>query len=379
MLGLRKRAKKIMLKYIKIRNFRSFKELDIDSLGQVNLISGKNNAGKTALLEAFQLHVSNFSRNTLSTILSDREELFSKNISRNELSPLRHFYFGHNITQENTPLILKSNSNTQELQFGRSVLIKEEDKLTRKFEYLDIDEAKLIGVESEGSISVINHSSLHGAKAIGPLFNDESQYFRKMKVRASREISDVDNVNFVPSGNIDTSLLSILWDRISLTDLEEHVLAGLQIIEPRISGITFVQQDTGSSRRIPIVRLSHLPEPVTLRSLGDGMTRICHIVLSLVNSINGTLLIDEFENGLHWSVQEKIWKVVFQLSKKHSIQVVATTHSNDCISSFTKSWNQDSPFGAFYRMELDKKETIKAVSYNLEDLEDSLNFDVEVR
>ena len=41
-----------MLKHLKIRNFRIFKALEIDRLGRINLIAGKNNAGKTSLLEA---------------------------------------------------------------------------------------------------------------------------------------------------------------------------------------------------------------------------------------------------------------------------------------------------------------------------------------
>src|SRR5260370_11189125 len=45
-----------MLRSFTIKNFRCFRELHIDSLERVNLIAGKNNTGKTALLEALRLH-----------------------------------------------------------------------------------------------------------------------------------------------------------------------------------------------------------------------------------------------------------------------------------------------------------------------------------
>ena len=44
-----------MLKRLQIRNFRGFNALEIDQLSGINLIAGKNNSGKTSLLEAIFL------------------------------------------------------------------------------------------------------------------------------------------------------------------------------------------------------------------------------------------------------------------------------------------------------------------------------------
>ena len=44
-----------MLKSLSIKNFRLFRELQIDTLNRINLISGENDTGKTALLEALCL------------------------------------------------------------------------------------------------------------------------------------------------------------------------------------------------------------------------------------------------------------------------------------------------------------------------------------
>src|SRR5260370_18400891 len=45
-----------MLKHITIKNFRCFVSLQLGKLERVNVIAGKNNTGKTALLEAIHLH-----------------------------------------------------------------------------------------------------------------------------------------------------------------------------------------------------------------------------------------------------------------------------------------------------------------------------------
>ena len=44
-----------MLKRLQIRNFRGFNALEINQLSGINLIAGKNNSGKTSLLEAIFL------------------------------------------------------------------------------------------------------------------------------------------------------------------------------------------------------------------------------------------------------------------------------------------------------------------------------------
>ncbi len=46
----------LILSSLEIRNFRAFHDLKIERLGRVNLIVGKNNVGKTSLLEALQLY-----------------------------------------------------------------------------------------------------------------------------------------------------------------------------------------------------------------------------------------------------------------------------------------------------------------------------------
>lgn len=70
--------------------------------------------------------------------------------------------------------------------------------------------------------------------------------------------------------------------------------------------------------------------------MGDGMLRVLQLILKAYPAKGGFLLIDELENGLHYSVQEKVWNLLFDLAEKFNIQVFAATHSWDCIESFAK-------------------------------------------
>lgn len=71
-----------------------------------------------------------------------------------------------------------------------------------------------------------------------------------------------------------------------------------------------------------------------MSSMGDGINRILTVILALVNCKGGVFLLDEFETGLHYTVQTQLWRVIFMLSEKLNVQVFATSHSHDCINSF---------------------------------------------
>ena len=98
------------------------------------------------------------------------------------------------------------------------------------------------------------------------------------------------------------------------------------------------------------MRTAKIASPVPLRSFGDGMNRLFSIILNLVNSRDRLLLIDEFENGLHHSVQLDAWRIVFRLAHSLDIQVFATTHSCDTIETFLKAARETPDTGVLIRM-----------------------------
>ena len=126
------------------------------------------------------------------------------------------------------------------------------------------------------------------------------------------------------------------------------VIDGLKLIEARLLGLAFVENPR--EERLPLVKLKGQEERVPLKSLGDGVTRVFHIMLALVNAKDGVLLIDEFENGLHWTVQESVWRVLFQMANRLNVQVFCTTHSRDCIKAFDAVWQEFENEGAFFRL-----------------------------
>ena len=169
-----------------------------------------------------------------------------------------------------------------------------------------------------------------------------------------------------------------LWDKTALTDLEKDVLEALRIIEPKISAVSMVGGEGRSRARTAIVRAGHFSRPVPLRSFGDGMNRLFVIVLSLVNARGGLLLVDEFENGLHYTVQLDAWRMIFQLAQKLDVQVFATTHSQDTIATFQKASSESPEEGMYLRLSRWRDGVIH-LAWGEEELASAIRASIEMR
>jgi predicted ATP-dependent endonuclease of OLD family len=99
----------------------------------------------------------------------------------------------------------------------------------------------------------------------------------------------------------------------------------------------------------------------------------------LVNARNGLLLVDEIENGLHYSAQLDVWRLINRLASRLNVQVFATTHSWDCIESFQKAAQEDTQNeGILIRLE-SKKGKIVATLFDEKELGIATREQIEVR
>ncbi|MDM8527963.1 AAA family ATPase [Anaerolineales bacterium HSG24] len=367
-----------MLESFVVENFRLFGKLELNRLGRVNLFVGRNNAGKSALLEAILLYVSKFSPEVMFDLLYARQEHWEPETlrysNRQNLNPARHFFKNHvmpDLFSDGFKLSSGQPHDTIHVKTGAYSIDKDPENGTQVRRKLKLEEIKKLD-SNFYDLYLITEIAKNSSIIIS--LQVDFDYFR-IQARSKPRIETIP-YQFVPTQEIYHDELSVLWDNISLTDLELEVVKGLKLIESMIFGLAFV--DSGAEGRIPLVKLQNLDERLPLKSLGDGMTRLFQIVLSLVSAKGGVLLIDEFENGLHWEVQEKVWRVVFELAEKLEVQVFATTHSRDCIAGFEKVWASHEEQGAFFRL-TKRDDSVMVKAYDLELLSDSLETDVEVR
>jgi ABC-type cobalamin/Fe3+-siderophores transport system ATPase subunit len=326
----------LILNSLEIRNFRGFEHLTIEHLGRVNLIVGKNNIGKSSLLEALQLYARRGSPELIWDILRTREEL--RVVAQNAtvmdlLVALKYLFYGRKDVRTHFESIQIGPANSPEgtlfIAFGWST-VELDEKGTRNVRPISPEEVNKVA-------NLIPRLNFQLGKEWGASYPIDPALISVLLNPETREVKYVS----IPANGLDRGLVAQLWDTITLTPLQQEVLASLRIVAPGTEGINIVGDRESPNGIIPIVKIAEIDEPLPLNSLGDGMQRMLGIVLALVNAKDGMVMIDEIENGIHYSAQNELWQMVFRLAHRLNVQVFATTHSWDCIEGFAKAAQKD--------------------------------------
>lgn len=398
-----------MFKNLKIKNYRILKDIEFEQLSYVNLLVGRNNVGKSTVLEAIRLfaklgspllieelldlHDNNlkvvnsreksylpvdylFTDRMFATPASDKGIYIGDYDDQESITLKRVFY----VDQEISPNRLKNLGEIRELI----------SKLAPERQEVGEDLPENPSGEEQPKLKIICKNAFLSQPNVAKRFtppgtlitnlyfeNYDRDEYRKRESRLTEDMTIEYSVANVPTEILSFEKLADIWDRISLSDNEQLVIEALKLIEPKVERLNFIK-NVHNSQRTAIVKLSGSKDPIPLRNLGEGMSRVLQLILSLLQvTEGGFLLIDEFENGLHYSVQPKVWSLIFRLAQQFQVQVFATTHSEDGIKSFGKVWKQHETEGSFYRISL--KEKIRTVFYDCEILNDAIDSDTEVR
>ncbi len=359
----------LILDSLEIKNFRLFKHLEIERLGRVNLIVGKNSVGKTTLLEALRLYATRGDFSVIWEILSARDE--SSRISQigvryevaHQAEALSYLFHGY---PEETKI-------SQPITVGPSGLLSKWLRITFEWES-EIDMDDLL-------------------KNVYPAISVQYGEQRALTYRLDRNVREYlaswqgdkkDSINsvFSSAGGLSERQVEQLWEKAILAGSEKEVVKALRLINSEVQDLHFIGFKTGeeSDGRIPVVSTKIIEKRIPLRSMGEGMNRLLGIALALVNAKDGILLIDEIESGLHYSVQPDMWRLIFETAAKLNVQVFATTHSWDCIEAFQEAAEAYPEEGVLISLRRKQQEEgIAAVLFDEKDLESVTRSYIEVR
>ncbi len=358
---------KLLLENLDISNFRTFAHLRVEHLGRVNLITGKNNVGKSSLLEALWLFARGGTPDTIMNLLIDRDEISTQHIretstsaTANEaelfdhgqyLDSIKYLFHDYQLMADMPPLIYIGSIETDK---------KQAEDIPNHFVMIEIiwyhvqEDADEVSPPRYVKINPDQRSHYEDA-ALYFVVRTGSRRFR-FKLERFLARSPLRSLPYeIPSQFVKTSGLSAIelsdfWNDIQLTDAEEAVLEAVRLIDPSIERISVRSEQGSRGKPVPIIRRKGSDEPVPLRVLGDGINRLFGLTLALVNARNGLLLIDEIENGIHYSILPQLWRFIFQAASRFNVQVFATTHSLDCIQSFQEAAEETPDDGMLIRL-----------------------------
>lgn len=368
-----------MIHSVVIKGYRGFSHFDIEGLGRINLLVGRNNSGKTSVLEVLNLLASGGEPNALMRIVSRRgERLYVDPPSPRQETEfeISHLFHGHEAKVGTSFSVTAKNSSPM-----RSVTCSVAEAPQEAQE-------RLI-TESEGAAPPAVVLNLGGnpkppfplipLTRRGGLRYENIEQFR----RVARNVNvEAPQAQYISTESLTFDALAYMWNQIALTDAQQRVVKALQFIESKIEAIapqitTPYYQPT--SRGGFIAKLQGVSNPIPIGSLGDGTWRILALSIALSRAKDGVLLVDEIDTGLHHTVMADMWKLIAETAKTLDVQVFATTHSYDCVHSLATICHPDVTTGSevtIQRIDSSKK---KSVPYTESDIRMAAEHHIEVR
>ena len=352
-----------MLEQIRIKNYRALQSFEMKRLGTINLIGGKNNTGKTTLLEAVFLALA----------AGRPEAILSRNVTRmpdpGPNSPTPDAFEQYWYT------LFSGLDNSRTIQVDLTVRNFGNIQVSLFREHAMRDRFPLDALLPSSTTSVANTHQL----AIR-LETPEAEKW-ECSVRVGPEGFTITGQEPPP---IPTSVAILLPgapilqdDVVKLAKLRTEmkhavVLDVLRTVEPRLIGL----EDSMAAGAPGIWADVGLGRLVPLSVLGNGMVRLVQIILAMYGIEHGVLLIDEVEAGLHHSVLSRVWEATYEAARTFDVQVIATTHSYEMLRAACESIPHDSFL--YHRIERREGES-KCITYPPEDFPFAFKHDLEVR
>ena len=323
-----------MIHSIQIRGYRGFSLFAMSGLGDINLLVGTNNSGKTSVLEALYLLASAGDPGALWQVLSRRGERLEE-----ESAPRRpdvefdvsHLFHGHEIRPGATFSIY---ANNQLPERAINYVIGE---VSRK------ENREMFPPEGDGPLGPRLGIHVTGKPdplvPVIPLSRRGGLAFETFDLPRRRRgaVEGATPAQFISTESLSRDELTRMWGKVVLTDAEVRVLRALRFLDPSIERIANIPTSSNfyASRGGFLIKRNSEP-PVPIGSMGDGMWRVLALAIALSRSQDGILLVDEIDTGLHYTVMSDMWRLVADTARELRVQIFATTHSYDCVKSLAE-------------------------------------------
>ena len=354
-----------MVKTLSVKNFKLLRDFSIESLGRVNLIVGRNNSGKSTVLEAIRILAANGAQSIINDIVESHDDnILAQNLGMEEddTSIYEGLFSDRRFPEDASSIYIGTKNRSKFVEISRVYYQDAEEEVTDDRGNVVLSHKRTIveprelskifdASEYDQALQIVTHLNKDRPNYIS--FNERLYYARRRMKLFGGNVKTTP-ISYIPTQFLSMDLLASLWDKAVLTPYYENVKKFLRIISDDFEDLAFIKvSKSGRTRdieRTGIVKLRDQEKPVPLNGMGDGILRILQLVLGMFPAKNGFLLIDEFENGLHYTVQEEIWRLLFDLSIDLNIQIFATTHSWDCIEAFAKISKDFSDSAELFRL-----------------------------
>ncbi len=305
-----------MLTRFQVERFRGIQSMDLDGLKTVNVFVGKNNCGKTSVLEALWFW-SCVRRPDVSWVINSAREL---DVSGSD--HLLSLFYRQDVRQ---PFKLTaSQDDGQTLTVEARPFVSKERKIyassgERNASLLQVRES---GLNTDTSLDGLDVFSSDAEGMTDPCYrvryDPESHSFKSM-LSADR-IAQMPRVKLISSRGR-AAMADQDFGKVVEENRERELVEVLKAFSPNIQGIKF-----GGAKKTILIDEGG-PTSLPLALMGDGVVRAVTLLASVVEMSGGVVLVDEIDNGIHAGALGSFWEAVVSFACRNNTQIVATTHS----------------------------------------------------
>ena len=303
-----------------IENFRTFKTLTLPECRRINIITGKNNSGKTALLEAMFLHIGAMNPQCTLTITGFRGVTGFVPDPLSLWGPL----FNHYNSDKPIKLVAKYDDGSQSTL--TISLVPSTSVTLDKIELEEIEHDKLVRQPSLIPMKYLQYDYHHKKTSVTRITEITQKGFN---INPPVTPNPFDGF-FIPARHeLEPGQYANRFGALQTKKLDKIIVRALQILEPGLKSLSvipigpvpIIHVDTGGDILMPIYLA------------GEGMTRISRMCIDIASAPDGIVLIDDIDTGIHHSVLSSFWKVLFRITKNFNTQIFVTTHSAECLEA----------------------------------------------
>ncbi len=367
------------LTYFKVENFKKFESLEVNDIGQFNLIVGDNNVGKTCLLEA---------------LLFDED---AGQLLDNFYIALTKRGFKFEVKQVTTKVGNLSTNETfypKENYFKKYIFKKyynDKSKLSIKYKLNNKAESEILLIVPEkiNSDWIQLGSDLdNDFKNEGIKIEDfEKEYFRMFyNGKPSKELSvysyNLKILNFplisFNDNPLDEETIRI-YENLKTKKEKQTLINVLKVVNPNIIDIE-LRENFQDLKSVFLISFDDKDEFIPLNFLGDGFKRIFYIILKTISLKGKRIMIDEIEIGIHYSKMKEFWTNIFKVCNELDVQLFVTTHSKECIEAYVQAAKEVNEQNIrLIRLQENKDKSIKTICYKEEYIEYMVETNTEER
>ncbi|MBQ9666335.1 MAG: AAA family ATPase [Bacteroidaceae bacterium] len=350
-------------KSIEIKNFRGIDHLLIEDCSRVNVFLGQNNSGKTTVLESMAMLMSMSNPDIPQAINAVRaRKPFSKFIDIQ--------YYFNNLDVITPPEVKaeQTDGNSRHL------------KLALSYVFDELADPQNEPQQQMGTVKYVNTLEMNFEVSNGTSKQSYQSWLRvnSQGLVVNRKVADgyLENKRawLTPSDLMTSNLANDLAELFK-RNRKDAILALLKLFDLRINGIEILTDDI-------YVGFEGVAQMLSLSMMGDGLRRYLNIVAAAANPLTNILLIDEIDNGLHYSVYKKLWQSLFALASATDKQIFVSTHSKETLYYLNEMLQEApayKPDMRLYTLERTIKKGMQAYMLTHEGLKGACENDIELR